>query len=164
MRSLRAASVQPGPEREVVSGPDVRPPAPRSAPRETPSRRPAAPPTGLEGAREKMAVEIAALVRLAELDATLLGRESKRPAPIGEEAAKERHGLVARLAPELLEAYERALRAGRRPAVVRLAGSVCSGCYMRLHSKLDHQIRHRRGAAACPHCLRVVYDPARLAA
>jgi hypothetical protein len=163
VRSLRAASAQPGPEREVVSGPDVRPPASRSAPREAPSRRPA-PPTGLEGAREKMAVEIAALVRLAELDAALVGREPGQPAPIAEEAAKERRGLVARLTPELLEAYERALRAGRRPAVVRLVGSVCAGCYMRLHSKLDHQIRHRRGAAACPHCLRVVYDPARLAA
>jgi len=162
VRSLRAASAQPGPEREVVSGPDVRPPAPRSAPRETPSRRPAPPPAGLEGAREKTAVAIAALVRLAELDAALLGREPRRP--IGEEAAKERHGLMASLTPELLEAYERALRAGRRPAVVRLVGSVCSGCYVRLHSKLDHQIRHRRGAAACPHCLRVVYDPGRLAA
>jgi predicted nucleic acid-binding Zn-ribbon protein len=108
-------------------------------------------------------VEIAALVRLAELDSSLLGPERERPAA-REEAEKERRGLVARLAPELLEAYERALRAGRRPAVVRLVGSVCSGCYVRLHSKLDHQIRHRRGAAACPHCLRVVYDPARLAA
>ncbi len=162
MRSLRAASVQPGLEHEDASDTDVRPPAPR--PRETPSRRPAPPPTGLEGAREKTAVEIAALVRLAELDAALLGRDARRSAPISEDAAKERRGLVARLSAEILEAYERALRAGRRPAVVRLVGSVCSGCYVRLHSKLDHQIRHRRGAAACPHCLRVVYDPGRLAA
>jgi len=163
VRSLRAASVQPGLEREDVRDPDVRPPAPRSAPRETPSRRPA-PPTGLEGARQKMTVEIAALVRLAELDAALLDRDSRRRPPVADEVAKERHGLVAKLSAEVLEAYERALRAGRRPAVVRLVGSVCSGCYMRLHSKLDHQIRHRRGAAACPHCLRVVYDPGRLAA
>lgn len=162
MRSLRAASARPGPEREVVSGPDVRPATPRSTPRETPSRRPA-PAAGLDGAREKMAVDVAALLRLAEIDAGLLGREPGRPVPVGEEVAKERRGLLARLTPEILEAYERALRAGRRPAVVRLVGSVCSGCYMRLHSKLDHQIRHRRGAAACPHCLRVVYDPARLA-
>jgi len=42
-------------------------------PGETPSRRPAPPPAGLEGAREKTAVAIAALVRLAELDAALLG-------------------------------------------------------------------------------------------
>jgi predicted nucleic acid-binding Zn-ribbon protein len=111
-----------------------------------------------------MAVEIAALVRLAELDATLVGRDTRHGATVGEDAAKERRGLVARLSADVLEAYERALRAGRRPAVVRLVGSVCSGCFVRLHSKLDHQIRHRRGAAACPHCLRVVYDPARLAA
>jgi predicted nucleic acid-binding Zn-ribbon protein len=108
-----------------------------------------------------MALEIAALVRLAELDAALLG--DRRGARMSDDTAKERRGLVAKLSGEVLEAYERALRAGRRPAVVRLAGSVCSGCFMRLHSKLDNQIRHRRGAAACPHCLRVVYDPGRLA-
>jgi predicted nucleic acid-binding Zn-ribbon protein len=162
VRSLRAASAQPGPEREDVRDPDVRPPAPRSAPRETASRR-SAPAAGLEGAREKTALEVAALVRLAELDAALL-RDPRRSAALGEDAAKERRELVAKLSAEVLEAYERALRAGRRPAVVRLVGSVCSGCFMRLHSKLDHQIRHRRGAAACPHCLRVVYDPSRLAA
>ena len=111
-----------------------------------------------------MAVEIAALVRLAELDAALVGRDPRRSATVSDDATKERRGLVAKLSAEILEAYERALRAGRRPAVVRLVGSVCSGCFMRLHSKLDNHIRHRRGAAACPHCLRVVYDPARLAA
>jgi predicted nucleic acid-binding Zn-ribbon protein len=111
-----------------------------------------------------MALEIAALVRLAELDAALLGRDSRHGATLSDDAAKERRGLVAKLSAEVLEAYERALRAGRRPAVVRLVGSVCSGCFMRLHSKLDNHIRHRRGAAACPHCLRVVYDPARVAA
>ncbi len=111
-----------------------------------------------------MAVEIAALVRLAELDTALLGRDPRRSATVSDDAAKERRGLVAKLSAEVSEAYERALRAGRRPAVVRLVGSVCSGCFMRLHSKLDNQIRHRRGAGACPHCLRVVYDPARLAA
>ncbi len=111
-----------------------------------------------------MAVEIAALVRLAELDTALLGRDPRRSATVSEETAKERRGLVARLSADVLEAYERALRAGRRPPVVRLVGSVCSGCFMRLHSKLDNHIRHQRGAGACPHCLRVVYDPARLAA
>jgi predicted nucleic acid-binding Zn-ribbon protein len=161
VRSLRAASVQPGTGGDVAIEPEARPPASRSGPRETPSRRPAA--AGLEGAHEKLAVEIAALVRLAELDAALLGRDARRSAAVGDDAARERRGLVAKLSGEVLEAYERALRAGRRPAVVRLAGSVCSGCFMRLHAKLDNQIRHRRGAAACPHCLRVVYDPARLA-
>jgi predicted nucleic acid-binding Zn-ribbon protein len=162
VRSLSAASAQPGPEREDVRDPDVHPPAPRPAPRETASRRPA-PAAGLKGAREKMALEVAALVRLAELDAALL-RDPRRTAALGEDTAKERRELVAKLSAEVLEAYDRALRAGRRPAVVRLVGSVCSGCFMRLHSKLDHQIRHRRGAAACPHCLRVVYDPSCLVA
>ena len=111
-----------------------------------------------------MAAEVAALLRLAELDASLLARDPQRSAPVSDDATKERRGLVARMSGDVLEAYERALRAGRRPAVVRLVDSVCSGCFMRLHSKLDNQIRHRRGAAACPHCLRVVYDPTRLAA
>jgi predicted nucleic acid-binding Zn-ribbon protein len=95
--------------------------------------------------------EITALIRLADLDAARLGRQDERDA------------LVAQLSPEVLEAYHRALRGGRQPAVVRLVASVCSGCHTRLHSKLDHQIRQRWGVAPCPRCLRLVYDPAWLA-
>jgi len=142
-------------------------PRPRAARRPT-SRRPhhgtATPPSpGPATERQKTAGEVAALLRLAEVDAAQLDREDARKAPADDEVADERHGLGAKLSADLLEAYERALRAGRRPAVVRLVASVCSGCHMRLHSKLDHQIRRRRGVAPCPHCLRLVYDPAWLA-
>lgn len=108
------------------------------------------------------ASEVAALVHLAELDAALLDRADDRRSAGSDPIADERRGLATRLSREALEAYERARRAGRNPAVVRLVASVCSGCHMRLHSKLDHQIR-QRGAAACPHCHRLVYDPAWLA-
>ena len=74
--------------------------------------------------------------------------------------AHERHRLTAKLSSELLDAYNRSLRAGRRPAVVRLAANVCSGCNVRLHSTLEQKVRKRRGVGACPHCLRLVYDPA----
>jgi predicted nucleic acid-binding Zn-ribbon protein len=79
---------------------------------------------------------------------------------VSDEVADERRGLGAKLSPEILEAYDRALRAGRRPAVVRLAANVCSGCNVRLHSTLEQRVRRRRGVGACPHCLRLVYDPA----
>ena len=69
-------------------------------------------------------------------------------------------GSAARLSPEILEAYDRALRGGRQPAVVRLVASVCSGCHVRLHSTLEQKVRRRRGVGPCPHCLRLVYDPA----
>jgi predicted nucleic acid-binding Zn-ribbon protein len=105
----------------------------------------------------KESPEIAALVHLAELDAALLARADGRREARSED---ERHALGARLSPEILEAYERALRAGRRPAVVSLVESVCSGCHVRLHSTLEQKIRRRRGVAPCPHCLRLVYDPA----
>jgi predicted nucleic acid-binding Zn-ribbon protein len=112
--------------------------------------------------REKTASEVAALVHLAELDAALLDRTDDRRSAVSDQTADERHRIGTRLSREVLEAYERARRAGRKPAVVRLVASVCSGCHMRLHSKLDHQVR-QRGAAACPHCHRLVYDPAWLA-
>lgn len=110
--------------------------------------------------RRKAVEEIGALLHLAELDTALFRREAEGQAPAYDEVADERHGLGARISPENREAYERALRAGRQPAVVRLVASVCSGCYVRLHSKLDHQIRQHRGIAPCPRCLRLVYDPA----
>jgi predicted nucleic acid-binding Zn-ribbon protein len=139
---------------------DVTDVAHSSAPRtDTPTRHDGSPPAATAG-REKRADEIAALVRLAELDAAIVHRDARKRPPAGEEVAKERRGLATKLSSDLLEAYERALRAGRKPPVVTLVESVCRGCHVRLHAKLDHQVRQRRGAAPCPHCLRVVYDPA----
>ena len=137
---------------------------PQTHPRETrnlphPAEAPSPSPE-LTAAREKTAAQITALVRLAELDAAALDRRDERRAQVCDEAADERHALGARLPPEILEAYERALRGGRHPAVVSLVASVCSGCHVRLHSTLELKVRRRRGVAACPHCLRLVYDPA----
>jgi predicted nucleic acid-binding Zn-ribbon protein len=114
----------------------------------------------LAAAREKAAGELAALVQLAELDAGLLDRENERRTPVDDVVVRERHRLGARLSPEIRVAYDHALRAGRRPAVARLAGNVCSGCHVRLHSTLEQKIRRRRGVGSCPHGLRLVYDPA----
>ena len=63
------------------------------------------------------------------------------------------------MSPEILEAYDLAVRAGRHPAVARLTGATCSGCHVRLHATLEQRVRRRRGVAPCPHCLRLVYDP-----
>jgi predicted nucleic acid-binding Zn-ribbon protein len=136
-------------------------PNPVEAP--SPSRELAAPSRELAAARAKAAREIAALVRLTELDAAPLAGDAGRREGEYDEVADERHGLGARLSPEVLEAYDRAMRGGRRPAVVSLVASVCSGCHVRLHSTLEQKIRRRRGVAPCPHCLRLVYDPAWLA-
>jgi predicted nucleic acid-binding Zn-ribbon protein len=133
---------------------------PRQATRKPPSLATAPAPSGeLAAARARAASEIAALVRLAELDAALVAREGGL-GRVPDEVADERRGLGAKLSPEIHEAYDRALRAGRRPAVVRLAANVCSGCNVRLHSTLEQRVRRRRGVGACPHCLRLVYDPA----
>ena len=135
--------------------------APRHGSRKPPSPAIASPPSReLAAAQAKAAGELASLVRLAELDAEQLDSEGVRRAPLNDAVAHERHRLAAKLSPEILEAYNRSLRAGRRPAVVRLAASVCSGCNMRLHATLEQKVRRRRGVGACPHCLRLVYDPA----
>jgi predicted nucleic acid-binding Zn-ribbon protein len=105
--------------------------------------------------------ELTALVQLAELDRGLQAGHEQR---LGEERVSERHALSASLSLELRDAYERALRAGREPAVVPLAKSVCSGCHVRLHATLEQKVRARRGVAPCAHCLRLVYDPAWLSA
>ena len=75
------------------------------------------------------------------------------------ELAEQRAVLRSRLSAGVLEMYGTALRSGREPAIVTLVQSVCTGCNMRVHSKLEHQIRRRWGIAACPHCQRLVYDP-----
>lgn len=117
----------------VVHAPAAKTPTPAAA-------LPAAPPG------------VAALVQLAGLDG-VLEAESKGPAAA---TPHQRESLTRQLSPEILDAYERALRAGRRPAVTVMEDCVCRGCHMRLHSSLAQRI-HSRGAAACPHCLRVVY-------
>ena len=135
--------------------------APRRATGKVPNPVEAPSPSRELGAdRKKTAAEIAALVHLADLDAALLDRRDARRRPIPDAVAEERHKLGARLSPDVLEAYDRAMRGGRRPAVVSLVASRCSGCHVRLHSTLEQRIRRRRGVAPCPHCLRLVYDPA----
>jgi hypothetical protein len=147
-----------------MSDTNVRPRAPRRATRKLPNPIEAPSPSReLAADRKRAASEIAALVHLAELDAALLAVDSGRREGEYDEVADERHGLGARLSPEILEAYDRAIRGGRHPAVVSLVASVCSGCHVRLHSTLEQKIRRRRGVAPCPHCLRLVYDPAWLA-
>ena len=127
------------------------------------SARAPSPSRELAASRKRTASEIAALLHLAELDAALLAADGGRREGEYDEVADERHDLGARLSPEVLEAYDRAMRGGRHPAVVSLVASVCSGCHVRLHSTLEQKIRRRRGVAPCPHCLRLVYDPAWLA-
>jgi predicted nucleic acid-binding Zn-ribbon protein len=148
-----------------MSDTNVRPGARRREARELPKppEATAAGPPELAESRKAAAAAIAALVRLAEFDEALLDRQDERRRPVYDEVADERHALGARLPPDLLEAYERALRGGRRPAVVRLVASVCSGCHVRLHATLEQQVRRRRGVAPCPHCFRLVYDPGWLA-
>lgn len=91
----------------------------------------------------------------AEAEALALSAELQRWSV---EVAEQRVALGRRISADVLEAYGTALRSGRQPAMVRLAGSVCTGCHVRLHSKLEHQIRRRWGIGACPHCQRLVYD------
>ena len=135
--------------------------APRHGSRTPPSPAIASPPSReLAAAQAKAAGEIAALVQLAELDAEQLDSEGVRRAAPSDAVAHERRRLAAKVSAEILEAYNRSLRAGRRPAVVRLAANVCSGCNMRLHATLEQKVRRRRGVGACPHCLRLVYEPA----
>ncbi len=128
-----------------------KPPSPPAAPSPSSSE--------LVAAQARAAGEIASLVRLAELDAEQRDEGVPRP-PRSDAAVHERHRLTAKLSSEVLDAYHRSLRAGRRPAVVRLAANVCSGCNVRLHSTLEQKVRKRHGVGSCPHCLRLVYDPA----
>lgn len=106
----------------------------------------------------KTSAEVTALVSLAEIDASVLDRAG-RAKPLAAAAADERRRLATRLSREVAEAYERARRGGRQPAVVRMHAGVCTGCHVRLHATLEQRIRRARGVAACPHCLRLVYDP-----
>lgn len=135
--------------------------APRRGSRKPPSPVIEPPPSReLAAAQAKARGEIAALVQLAELDSEQLDGAGVLRTPLNEAGAHARHRLAAKLAPDVHEAYNRALRAGRRPPVVRLAVNVCSGCHVRLHATLEQKVRRRRGVGACPHCLRLVYDPA----
>jgi predicted nucleic acid-binding Zn-ribbon protein len=137
----------------------VRTRAPRRTARTVPIPAPA-PPLEVTAEGRKTATEVTVLVRLAEMDSSWLARQEERREPGADEVANERRALAARLSPDILEAYERALRGGRQPAVVSLVASVCSGCHVRLHSTLEQKVRRRRGVAPCPHCLRLVYDTA----
>jgi len=129
-------------------------PVKRKPARRASTARTADPVVAKPPAEEVPSPAVAALVRLALLDGALDPQPS-----VALPSSRQRESLLVQVPPEVLDAYERALRAGRRPAVTAIDGSVCRGCNMRLHSSLAQRIQSR-GAAACPHCLRVVYSPA----
>lgn len=56
-----------------------------------------------------------------------------------------------------LAAYDSLLRMGRRPVVVEVRGTHCSGCCLRLPPQLGSSIRRRQSLCLCPHCRRILY-------
>jgi len=96
--------------------------------------------------------EIAALLRLADLDAQA---PSLRP-----EVYRSRRERAREQAPRaLVERYQTLLEAGRQPAIVAIDGGGCSGCHVRLPTMLEYQVRHRLAVHTCPRCRRMLYAP-----
>ena len=104
------------------------------------------------------------VLALAALDAQL---HSEAPAPREPRAQLEARRAAARrrLPPDVVALYDRAQRSGREPVVTKLAASgTCSGCYLQLATSIAQRVRKGRCLAACPHCGRLLYEPAASAA
>jgi hypothetical protein len=56
-----------------------------------------------------------------------------------------------------LAAYDSLDRIGRRPVIVEVRGTHCSGCCLRLPPQLGSSIRRRQSLCLCPHCQRILY-------
>jgi len=101
--------------------------------------------------------EIRALIELAELDVP--AQES--PSEI---YRSRREASRRQLARALLERYQSLLDAGRRPAIVAIERSRCSGCHLRLPTMVVSHARRSPSVHTCPHCRRMLYAPELLTA
>ena len=101
--------------------------------------------------------EIRALIELAALDVPTQVSPS-------EIHRSRREASRRRLASALLSCYESLLDAGRRPAVVAIERSRCSGCHLRLPTIVASQARRSPSVHTCPHCRRMLYAPELLTA
>jgi predicted nucleic acid-binding Zn-ribbon protein len=105
---------------------------------------------------EATTLQIASLLRLAELDAqaTDLSSEAFRA---------RREASLRRVASPLLDRYQALLDVGRAPVVAAIERGSCSGCHVRLPTMMESQARRSPAIHTCPHCRRMLYAPELLA-
>lgn len=70
----------------------------------------------------------------------------------------QRTAARKRLPADVVVLYDRALRSGREPLVVKLVSGICSGCNLQLATSIAQRVRRSRSLAACPHCGRLLYE------
>lgn len=69
-----------------------------------------------------------------------------------------RRALTGRISREVLDRYKIALGSERQPAVLATRGTICWGCHLRLPEAVAREFHTSKRVAACPHCLRLLYD------
>ena len=117
---------------------------------------------------------IGGLLRLAETDREIHDREMASELADSsdydtvlelriqrEELLSRRRRLLANLRAER-KVYETLVGAGRLPAIVALIGEHCAGCHLRLPPQRARAVAGQLPVARCPHCARLLYDPAAL--
>jgi len=101
-----------------------------------------------EFAKIKGAVE----AKVAELDVAIAEKEAQRKAAEG------------RVEPALLARYRRIRDRQHAEALVRVIGTSCQGCHMSVpHQIVNEMLRHRT-IGSCPHCHRLIFVEAPIAA
>jgi uncharacterized protein len=89
-------------------------------------------------------VEGPAKVRLAELEAQLIGKRAERKA------------VTARIKPQMLSRYD-LIRKRRGSAVASTTHGTCSACHISLPPMMFQQLMRREQLGQCPQCNRILY-------
>lgn len=103
--------------------------------------------------------QVQAVLTLATLDSRLRQAEAQ-PQRQADSLADQRAAVRKTLPPEVVALYDQALRSGREPIVTQLVADTCAGCYLRLATSIAQRVRRGRSLSACPHCGRLLYEPA----
>lgn len=106
----------------------------------------------LEADKERIHAEIGKIdAECAVIDNQLHQLTAERKA-----LEKSRGPVVSKVAPDLLNRYER-IRKVRIPAVVPLNDETCGGCYMTVRPQIVNEILANDKIHACQHCGRLLY-------
>ena len=103
--------------------------------------------------------QVQAVLTLAALDSRLRQAEAQPQRQV-DPLADQRAAVRKTLPLEVVALYDQALRSGREPVVTQLVADTCAGCYLRLATSIAQRVRRGRSLSACPHCGRLLYEPA----
>jgi len=106
---------------------------------------------------EKKKKEFEAEQEKIELEKTEIAAEEKRFSARLSKLDEERSSLAEKIAPSIIEVYERILKNRGRIALAKVNGNFCGACNMQLRPQIVNDAKLQKNIVSCENCGRMLY-------